>query len=326
MDTFITRKNDVTIDLNKYAFDSYIGQDYISHRQYFTKLFNSWEERYNPNFEGFSSSWDEYNSIIDDMHDASLERQADWEAMYPDINIDDYVDKFGMLWKFKCEGCGTWSNYGAKYINMETGEVLMIGSTCVQQFKFGSDIVNGIEALMDKMRRVEAKGKRVANIQKFIHRTSHQTWDLIRKYYFRNKILADFYNKIPLFELSEKQINFIHVLVQQELDKDEATEFKKANGIPALVEGRKEFKGVITKIWINKNDVKKMLIDVNGNYKLISNVTDTMRNLTEGQTIVFKGTITPSQHDEYFGFAKRVMIIETDALKVTDISTTRKGN
>lgn len=308
MNKYNTRKN-INVNIDDYYYFDTLGREFVEHNRYYAKQFQSWLDRYNPDSRGTSSSNHEYQSIVEDMKLAKMEQLILWEAKYPELDINDYQDD-SIVWKFKCEGCGSWSTYGVEFKHLETDESIRIGSDCAEQFRLGNERISDIERLRTQFSANQKQARNVANVRKFITRTSQETFDNVMRFAGKNRILRDFSEKIQWFELTDKQIAFIHTLIKQELDKEAEITNKLNNGVEPLVEGRHTFEGEIAKLYYKSDwDMWKVIIKTD-DYTFSANRTEAMKDMQEGDKFVFNATIVPSKDDQFFGYAKRIFVKE----------------
>jgi len=248
------------------------------------------------------------------MAKASTIHQAGNKDFNPDnyqlIKCYDTCDNEDDKYLLNCDHCGSRIRYVAQLKNLSTGEIINVGETCLDS-RFGIT-----RAEFDALRaegRLNAQRKTIAErVDAF-----KIEFPIVNELIARREehyILADLAGKFERdATLSTKQLDLVAKLFVQvdeqkvrKAERDAKSAELIAQGVKCP-EGRISIDGIILSVKSYENDygfqMKMLVQDVFG-FKVWSSVPE-YRDVKAGMQIRFTATVTPSNDDLLFGFAKR---------------------
>jgi hypothetical protein len=226
-------------------------------------------------------------------------------ANYEFVQLQDLEDSLS-----NCDHCGKWVRYVAVLKHLSTNEPIFVGETCLDS-RFGISRAQ-FNALREQG-RLNAQRKTLAErIAAFI-----LEYPIIAELIARRSehyLLADLANKFEQnATLSEKQIALVAKLFVQvdqqkvrQAERDAQNAELLAKGVKCP-EGRVNIDGMILSVKSYESDYgfqMKMLVQDESGFKVWSSVPG-YRDVASGMRIRFSASVTPSQDDPLFGFAKR---------------------
>ena len=215
--------------------------------------------------------------------------------------------------KGTCDHCGTWFHYGAVYIHLTTGDLVVVGHDCADHvFSPNTKRSSQLAAIKDMIATGKACNRRQAAVKVFLDATPGlaEALALAEQHYI---LAALAFNLNRYGNLSEKQVELAFKIVAQikETEARKATQALEPK-VP-VVAGKRTVAGTVlaTKVQDGAYGITyKMLVRLDSGEKVWGSipgdlVTNDGIQVLRGQTVGFTATFEVSDKDPCFGFFKR---------------------
>lgn len=213
----------------------------------------------------------------------------------------------------QCHHCGAAIRYVAILKHVPTGDHIAVGETCLDnRFELES------KADFDRLRKAAQLDRQKQRLLKaynaYLADPAHA--DLVAAFGADDKhsIVADIQNKLRKYgSISDPQANLVRKLERERIERKTRIAVEKTEPKFAAPEGRVTIEGEVVNLkWVEGfregEQTQKMLVKVTtpaGSYKVWSTVPFSCCNIQRGDTVKFAATLTQSDDDESFAFAKR---------------------
>ncbi len=213
-----------------------------------------------------------------------------------------------------CDHCGAYYHHGVVLEPRPTKELITVGWICAEERFNISDLAWKRKRMEKVMKQIRHRRGRFAKLRTFA-KENREAVRLLNKHR-DNSFLGSLRDQlIARATLSERQLECIPKAAERQAKWTAEKAKQDAEPKKPAPEGRVEIEGEIVHVKLQEShygDTLKMLVKCDG-FRVWSTVPSSLEGEVKGRRVKFTATLTRSDKDESFAFAKRPVKAEFTA-------------